>query len=112
MTQVCVILQTETRNFDNELRLVRGELCAKDQECADLEGELGRTKSQLSRLIDAQIVGTKLCGRCGRPMDKYNTYVHEKTGKDYCRGCHRDRQQRYRDERKSKASQGLSSTSC
>lgn len=100
MTQVCVIMARESRNFADELRLARADAKAKTQELDETNAELVRTKGQLSRLIDAQIVGARLCGKCGTPMVGYNVYVHKKTGKEYCRECHRRRQQNYRDERK------------
>lgn len=100
MTQVCMIMQTESRNFTDELRLARGELVSARQDNEVLGAELARTKNKLTRLIDGQIVGHKICGKCGTPMDRYNTYIHQLTGKEYCRECHRRRQKSYRDSRK------------
>lgn len=97
MTQVCVHMQTETTNFTNELRLARTEIKNQASVIATLEIDLGRTKAKLDRMIDAHIVGSKVCGRCSSAMIGYNLYIHKPTGKEFCRECHRRRQQSYRD---------------
>lgn len=100
MTQLCVYVMTETSNFTDENRLLRGELTAVRRELDESNAEGQRTRAQLSRLIDAQITGVKMCGKCGEPMDRYNAYIHEASGKEFCRNCHRVRQQKYRDKKK------------
>lgn len=98
-TMVCTLMQTEANNFADELRLAHGELKARDHQLDELRAELERTKSKLNRMIDEKIVGVRLCS-AGHAMDKYNTYVQEKTGKVFCRTCNRDKQQQFRDQSK------------
>lgn len=100
LTAACVYLHTETSSFDAELSLARSELSAMTVAHRESEAELVRVRRQRDKLIDEKIVGCKLCGRCGTPMDRYNTYTHARSGKEFCRVCHRRRQQRYRDEAK------------
>lgn len=98
MTQVCVQMQSETDNFANELRLSRASNAAQTARIAELSSELDRVKAKLCRVLDAHM-GVKKCGRCETPMTGYNVYTHDATGKDFCRECHRRRQQQYRDSR-------------
>jgi len=95
MTRVCSMMQQESAAFANEVRLARSEATTQARVVGELREELGRTKSKLDRVLDAHITGVKSCGRCGSPMDRYNAYVHN--GKEFCRNCHRRRQQQYRD---------------
>ncbi len=95
MTRVCSQMQSESANFANELRLAKSEARQLAKTVEELSSELVRTKSKLDRLLDAHITGVRSCGRCGSPMQGYNVYVHN--GKEFCRECHRRRQQRYRD---------------
>lgn len=97
MTQVCVQMQTETANFTSELRLARSQIRSQALTIEQLQAELKRTKAKLDRLVDAHLIGARNCGRCGTPMTGYNVYVHRPTGKEFCRECHRRRQQAYRD---------------
>lgn len=97
MTQVCVHMQNESRNFFDELRLSRSEVAQAHQNIAALKTELARTRGKLDRLLDAHITGTKVCGKCGTPMSGYNVYTQPATGKQFCRECHRRRQQKYRE---------------
>lgn len=99
MTMVCTLMQKDANNFADELRLATGELKAKDQEFDELRAELERVKAARDRLIDEKIVGVRLC-ESGHAMDKYNSYLNEKTGNVYCRTCHRENQQQYRDQSK------------
>jgi len=96
MTQVCLLMQSNADNATNEIRLLRSELRATEIAAQTVREELARTRDKLNRLIDAQIVGAKVCGKCGTPMTGYNVYVHPATGKEYCRECHRRRQANYR----------------
>lgn len=95
MTAVCTFVQTESRNFADELRLAQTQLRLLSTRLAERETELARTRSQLDRMIDAHLVGAKCCPRCSTPMTGYNVYVWN--GKNYCRECHRRRQQLHRD---------------
>lgn len=95
MTRVCALMQQESAAFANELRLSRSEAGNQGRRVNELRVELGRTREKLDRLLDAHITGVKSCGRCSSPMDRYNSYVHN--GKEFCRNCHRRRQQQYRD---------------
>ena len=94
MTRVCSIMQQESLAFANEMRLLRSENRAAVSVIGELREELGRVRGKLSRLVDAR-VGVKRCGKCDSVMDRYNAYVHN--GKEFCRTCHRRRQQAYRD---------------
>ncbi|SKX80854.1 Uncharacterised protein [Mycobacteroides abscessus subsp. bolletii] len=94
---ICTLMQKDANNFADELRLAHGELKAKDHELDELRAELERTKGKLDRMIDEKIVGFRLCEN-GHVMDKYNSYVQEKTGKTFCRACARDKQQQFRDQ--------------
>jgi hypothetical protein len=98
MTAVCVYVQTESRNFADELRLAQTAAKGQAMRVGELSQELGRTKDKLNRLIDAHIVGARCCPKCGTPMDRWNDYVCN--GKSYCRACHRERQKAYRERSK------------
>lgn len=100
MTQVCVHMHTETRNFANEVRLSKAAARSARVQLEAVECELSRTREKLDRLIDAQITGTRLCGRCATPMSGYNLYSMGKSGKQFCRECARRRAQEYRCRRK------------
>ncbi|WP_237075649.1 hypothetical protein [Mycobacteroides abscessus] len=99
LTMVCTLMQKDANNFADELRLAQGELKARDHELDELRAELARTKGKLDRMIDEKIVGFRICEN-GHVMDRYNSYVQEKTGKTFCRACNRDKQQEFRDQRK------------
>lgn len=97
MTQVCVLALKETRAFTDELRLLRGELTAKQNEKAEIEAEAERLRAQVDQLLNTRM-GRKMaaenkCAR-GHEMNRYNTYEHK--GKKFCRECHRQRQASYR----------------
>jgi hypothetical protein len=98
LTKACVYAQTETTSWRNETRLATSALKERDIRINALVGELERARSKLSRLIDAHVVGTPSCGRCGTPWDKGNTY-YEGT-KRRCRNCNRLKQQAFRERRK------------
>lgn len=90
LTMVCTLMQKDANNFADELRLAHGELKTKDHELDELRAELARTKGKLDRMIDEKIVGFRICEN-GHVMDRYNSYVQEKTGKTFCRACNRDK---------------------
>jgi hypothetical protein len=96
MTRVCSMMQSESRAFSDELRLVRSEAVGLQRRMSAMDQELGRAREKLGRLLDARL-GVKRCGKCDSSMSGYNLYVHN--GKDFCRECHRRRQQQYRDAR-------------
>lgn len=97
MTRVCSSMQQESAAFTGEMRMLRAEVVSKSRQVAALSAELERTRGKLDRLIDAHITGARPCGKCGTPMQGYNLYEHG--GKQFCRECHRRRQQQYRDSR-------------
>lgn len=89
MTAVCTYVQTESRNFTDELRLAQMQLRQTAMALQSTEAELFRTKGKLDRMVDAHIVGARCCPKCSTPMTGYNVYVWG--GKNYCRECHRQR---------------------
>lgn len=95
MTAVCTYVLNETRNFDNELRLAQSQAKHLQTVLAETKTELDRTKLKLDRVLDAHIIGAKLCPKCGTPMTGYNLYRCS-NGKDYCRECHRVRSRDHR----------------
>ena len=94
MTRVCGRMQAESQNFGDELRLLASTVKSQSATIVELRSELSRVRGKLSRVLDAH-VGVRRCGKCESVMSGYNLYVHN--GKEFCRSCHRDRQQRYRD---------------
>lgn len=94
MTALCSYVQSESRNFADELRLATSQATGARKELAAVQQELERTRRKLDNMIDAHIVGAKICPKCSTPMDRYNAY--ENSGKVFCRACHRDRQAQYR----------------
>lgn len=95
MTQVCVLMQSESQNFADELRLSKSEHEVTRREAIEALAEAGRVRRQRDRLLDEKITGGEVCSR-GHQMDRYNTYVQEKTGKRFCRACKIKRQYGYR----------------
>lgn len=98
MTAVCTYVQTESRNFSDELRLAQSQSRSTVTRLAEVESQLERTKAQLDRMIDAHIIGAKCCPKCGTPMTGYNVYVWN--NKHYCRECHRQRSKAHRERSK------------
>lgn len=103
MTQVCLYAQVETGNFANELRLSETARKLAVAENTELREENERVRTKLARMIDAHIVGCKVCAKCGTPMDRYNTWTSPRTGETRCRKCNRERQKQFRDARKKQA---------
>jgi hypothetical protein len=97
MTAVCVYALTESTNFASEMRLAQSHLRSQSSRITELSGELERTRSKLSRMIDTH-VGVRNCPKCGTRMDRWNEYVCN--GKSYCRACHRERQKMYRNRQR------------
>lgn len=95
MTQVCSYSQVESKAFDGEMRLLRAGRRSDAVHIEALEAELERTRAKLDNLIDARVVGSKICGRCHTPMTGYNLYVWK--GREYCRECHRTNQKIHRE---------------
>jgi hypothetical protein len=54
ITQMAVVMQTESRNFADELRLERSEHQVTRQQLAETQAERDRLKRQLDNLLDAQ----------------------------------------------------------
>lgn len=98
LTRAFEYAQTETTNWVNEARLASTALRAAESRIAAMESELTRARAKLSRMIDAHIVGTPSCRRCGTPWDRGNTYFEG--GKRRCRNCNRLKQQRFRERQK------------
>lgn len=102
MTEVCLLMQTETRNFTDELRMVSMELRAALRRLDATTVELERTRGQLRRTISGQ--ADPVCPE-GHVLAGYNRYTAP-SGKVYCRQCHRDSQARYRTRRRSQVQPG------
>lgn len=98
LTRAFAYAQTETRTWVDENRLMRHAIDVAHRDRDALASELRRTREKLGRMIDAHVVGTPTCGRCGTPWDAGNTYWN--TGKRYCRECNRRKQQAFRDKLK------------
>jgi hypothetical protein len=94
MTRVCARMQSESQNFGDELRLLVSANRAQALTIVELQSELVRAREKLGRVLDARM-GQRRCGKCDSAMTGYNLYVHN--GKEFCRECHRRRQQAYRD---------------
>ncbi|AUX82295.1 DNA binding protein [Mycobacterium phage Blocker23] len=97
MTKVCLAYFAEADHFADELRLVRHELTVRTVQLDRERAEHGRVREQRDRLIDMAITGepVRLC-RHQHLLDKYNTYVHPRTGKVSCRTCRAEAVERYR----------------
>jgi hypothetical protein len=80
-----IYAQTETDTWVKEAALAASAKRAVDLALAETTADLERTRGKLGRLIDAQIVGMEVCGRCSTPWDKGNTYWYK--GTRYCRCC-------------------------
>lgn len=100
MTQLCLILQRESRNFAQELRLAQSELAQSLRDLATMTDERDRVKGQLDRVIDARLVGApvNVCNQ-SHLMTDWNVYVDQR-GRRWCRECHALRQRDYRLARK------------
>lgn len=99
MTALATMMQAESDNFANEMRLLRSEhsraLAAADAAQAELES----ARRQIARLTTAAAARRATHCTAGHALTLYNTYVAS-TGKRYCRECHRLRQARYRSQRR------------
>ena len=93
MTQVALHFQRESSAFADELRLARSELRAASLAHTASDLEVQRLRKQLVRITTPPNGPT--CGR-GHARTPYNTYVHEPSGRTWCRECHRERQAAYR----------------
>jgi hypothetical protein len=98
MTQVCLRMQQETHTFTDEIRLARSEHRAAVASVAALTAERDRLRAQIDRMLDAHMLGEPPCRGCGTSMTGYNVYVHRT--RRFCRECHRQRQARYRAQRR------------
>lgn len=99
MTQVCLLLQTESQHFAQQMALSESDARALRRELTVLTDERDRYKGQLDRVIDARLVGkpVDVCGQ-GHLMVDHNVYWHG--GRRWCRECHATRQRDYRLARK------------
>ncbi|MEU9805442.1 hypothetical protein [Mycobacterium sp. NPDC050853] len=98
ITQMAVLLHTETRALGDELRAEHLDHVATRRQMTDAQADNERLRMQLDQLIDAHMAGTlSLFPRCGHPRVKYNVYEHG--GRSFCRECGRLRKQ---EQRKSK----------
>lgn len=108
-TQAFFYAATETEAFAGELALRDSalRLCKADLEQAVCDRD--RYRTQRDNLIDAQIVGTPSCGRCGTPWDRGNTYWALSNGrrKRFCRECARRRQKARRDASREAVAMGI-----
>jgi hypothetical protein len=92
MTQVCLLMQRESRNFSDELRLKQSEHQVTRHHLSDVTAAADRYKRQLDNVLDKIMIGEPVttCRKCNTPMDKWNTYEHR--GKRWCRECRRVRE--------------------
>lgn len=98
MTQMALLMQTESRNFGDELRLERSEHGVTRQAFDDLAAAHRRVKAQLDQLLDTlQTRGEVQTFLCGHPMLDFNMYRN--CGKRYCRMCRAARQAEWRKNR-------------
>lgn len=102
MTLVCHMYQDEASHFADELRMVSVELTRALADLRAERDEAARVREQRDRMIDSMAIGepVRLCRRGAHVMDRWNTYVHAKTGKKQCRACRREREQERRDAAK------------
>jgi hypothetical protein len=92
LTDVCHTYMTETETFIAETRLLRSELLRAGQERDAAVAAASRLRATLARVTapcDAPV-----CGK-GHPLTGYNTWT-DRTGRKWCRECHRQRQARHR----------------
>lgn len=95
ITQMAVLLHTETRALGDELRAEHIEHVATQHQLADARADNDRLRMQLDQLVDAHMAGTlSVFPRCGHPKVKYNVYEHR--GRSFCRECGRLRKQKQR----------------
>lgn len=98
MTAVCLYALRETAAFADELRLARSGAASLRAQMQAVTGELERYRAQLNNLLDSRAPTRTLqavvrtCGVCDTEMSGYNLYVHESSGKMFCRACARRRQ--------------------
>lgn len=99
MTQVCLLLQTESQHFAQQMALADSDARMLRRDLTDMTSERDRLKSQLDRVIDARLTGetVDVCGQ-GHLMADWNVYWHD--GRRWCRECHATRQRDYRLARK------------
>lgn len=95
MTQVCLLLQTETLHFVQQCALTDSEARGLRRDLVDVSAQRDRYKAQLDRVIDARLVGQPVdtCGQ-GHLLVDWNVYWHG--GRRWCRECHATRQRNYR----------------
>jgi len=96
MTRVCLWAQREAETFTDELRLSRSEHRMARFALTAAEGEAARLRAQIGRLIDVRPAA--VCARAHDMTDPYNRY--ERSGRTWCRACHRERQAAYRARRR------------
>ncbi|ACF34036.1 HNH endonuclease [Mycobacterium phage Neos5] len=97
ITQLCRLYRIQARAFDGEIALARSEHANMARALVEMTEERDRIKEQFDRILDARMIGEeiRLCSK-GHLMDRWNTYVHEKSGKRYCRTCRREYQADFR----------------
>ena len=93
MTQVCSRMQAESEHFADEIRLLRSELRASAARASAAELEVSRLRRQLVRLTTPP---EQSCSRGHDLSSPYAVYVQQRTGRRFCRECHRERQAAYR----------------
>lgn len=99
MTQVCLLLQSESQHFAQQMALSESDTRMLRRDLAAMTQDRDRIKGQFDRVLDARMVGQQVdvCGR-RHVMTDYNTYWHD--GRRWCRECHAERQRDYRLARK------------
>jgi hypothetical protein len=96
ITQVCLLLQTETLAFSNQMALSDSEARALRRDLAEMTDDRDRLARQLANVIDARMTGgtVDVCNQGHLRVD-WNIWV-DKRGRRWCRECHAERQRDYR----------------
>jgi hypothetical protein len=96
MTQVCLLLQTETQAFSQQMMLAESEARTLQRDLAEMTADRDRLQQQLANVIDARMIGqaVEVCNGGHLRLD-WNTW-YDKRGRRWCRECHAERQRDYR----------------
>lgn len=88
ITQMAVLLHTETRALGDELRVEHIEHVATQHQLMESRSEADRLRGQVDHLVKAlaKFEPVRVCPK-KHPMVGYNVYRHG--GREYCRECNR-----------------------
>lgn len=98
-TAMAIWAITEANHFADELRLARSEAARLLGELDTSIAESRRLRQQVTKLATPAGRSWPQCPKGKHSMNPANTYRHG--GRDYCRGCHAERQSNYRRARAS-----------